>query len=713
MPQQPKIDLEGLPDIDIQGLPDQSDSPLIPSVSPVVNEPSLWERISVPLTDAPSRWATSIADSIDMPSLERSPLVARMQGFGAGALQGLGDLVSGLTSPINLATTLLTAGSGTAIKAGMPGLAKIASLGAKGAGALTAAHGAGNVLSPESTLAERGQGLTEIAGGILGMRGVQPKSSSKIGLIDDNTPIDDIFGNVPDAEGHTIMTGERVRNVFGMEPKEAVKQGHVILDDSQGTTGYRTVPQSKVDLNVPDVDEPNVNYLIRKEKATPDVIKKAQEQGYEFTGSNDRGDFRFKKGTPKKQPILENEVSNIRPKLGPVIDEKRSPLVEAFNLPRALMASIDFSAPLRQGLPLIHKKEFWNSVGPMFKSWASEDAFRANQQAIAERPLFKPREIKTGVVIPSFADEAGLKLSDLTSLSKREESLMSTWAEKVPGVRRSNRAYTAFLNNLRADTFESLVKDAKIFGTNVQENIPLARSLADFVNTASGRGSLGKLESSAVALNSVLFSPRLIASRLKMLNPAYYVMAPPQVRKEALKSLFAIAAVGNTVTQLGRMAGGTVESDPASSDFGKLRIGNTRIDPFGGFQQYIVAANRLLNPIPGMGQRVKSSTTGKEFDLWNPEKPFDPTHASVAGRFAQGKLHPTLAFAWNLLSGAKEMSGEPMNFGTTNPFENAISQRFIPIVMQDIYETAQENPKLLPITVPLSTFGMSTQSYGQ
>ena len=76
-------------------------------------------------------------------------------------------------------------------------------------------------------------------------------------------------------------------------------------------------------------------------------------------------------------------------------------------------------------------------------------------------------------------------------------------------MRRSNRAYTAFLNNLRADTFESLIRDTKVFteGSQVNSmnpsivNIPLARSLADFVNTASGRGSLGKLESSAVALN--------------------------------------------------------------------------------------------------------------------------------------------------------------------------------------------------------------------
>lgn len=667
MPQPPKIDLEGLPDIDLN-VPDSSDTPFQPNAlerlvlnQPQVQEPSLWQRVSAPLTDAPSRWASSVADYIDNPSLERRHPMA---SFGAGALQGIGDLVSGLTSPINLATTLLTAGSGTALKAGMPGLAKVASLGAKGAGALTAGHGAGQVISPESTLAERGQGVVELAGGLLGTQ-FKPKVPKIAKTID--------------------------------ESKIAKLADDVLIDDS-----------TNINLDVPESTLP-------KSEATPERIKVLKSEGYEFEGLDDNGDFRFIKGTSSEPPpILESEVGLVRPsKLGPVIDEKRSPLVEAFNLPRALMASVDFSAPLRQGLPLIHKKEFWNSIGPMFKSWASEDAFKANQQAIAERPLFRPRVIGPDKELPSFADEAGLKLSDLTSLNKREEAIMSTWAEKVPGVRRSNRAYTAFLNNLRADTFESLVRDANVLGADAQTNIPLARSLADFVNTASGRGSLGKLESSAVALNSALFSPRLIASRLKMLNPAYYVMAPPQVRKEALKSLFAIAAVGNTVTQLGRMAGGTVEMDPASSDFGKLKIGNTRIDPFGGFQQYIVAANKLLNPIPGMGQRVKSSTTGKEFDLWNPEKPFDPTHASVAGRFVQGKLHPTLAFAWNLLSGAKEMSGEPMNFTTANPFENAISQRFIPIIMQDIYETAQENPKLLPITVPLSTFGMSTQSYGQ
>ena len=45
------------------------------------------------------------------------------------------------------------------------------------------------------------------------------------------------------------------------------------------------------------------------------------------------------------------------------------------------MASIDFSAPLRQGLPLIHKKQFWTSLDDMFRAWKSEDAFIFNRSA--------------------------------------------------------------------------------------------------------------------------------------------------------------------------------------------------------------------------------------------------------------------------------------------------------------------------------------------
>jgi len=359
----------------------------------------------------------------------------------------------------------------------------------------------------------------------------------------------------------------------------------------------------------------------------------------------------------------------------------------------------------------------------MMKSWASEEGFKAAQDSIASRALFKKRaDPLTGKVLPSFADDAGLKLTDLTDLTKREEAIMSTWAEKVPGVRRSNRAYTSFLNNLRADVFESLIKDAGILGGDPRKNLPLARAIADYVNTATGRGKLSidipkglqkafgdrtelSLESSAVLLNTTLFAPRLIASRIKMLNPATYIMAPPQVRKEYTKSLLALAGFGSTILGLAKMAGAEVSLDPTSSDFMKAKIGNVRLDPWGGFQQYAVLFSRLISG------KVTSSTSGKEYDLWNKKGPFDPTHSDIMSRFVRGKTNPVFNFGWGIADAQREMSGKPMQFSTPNPFENSITQRFIPIFVQDIYQIAQESPELLPLLGPAAGLGMGVQVY--
>lgn len=535
----------------------------------------------------------------------------------------------------------------------------------------------------------------------------------------------------PDAVDYAVRNGES----YGIEGPN----GFQLLDDKGGR-----YPQIKPEQAPSGSTTGNKPSAVIIKKPSPEVIKQVMQEGYVFDSIRDDGSFRMvKSDKPLNLPVLESEVAGrtARPTpanaarmgagqppllpppsarmggAGPTPPNQprsavtqprtaRDTFIEAYNFPRAVMASMDFSAPLRQGLPLIHKKQFWTSLDDMFKAWGSERTYQAMHDDILSRPLFKERVTPGGKPLKSFAEESGLKLTDLNSLSTREENMMSSFAERIPGVRRSNRAYTMFLNKLRADTFEDLITRSKVFVADGNVNLPLARELANFVNTASGRGSLGQLEKSAVTLNTLLFSPRLIASRLTMLNPKYYISASPQVRKEALKSLFAVAAVGSTVTQLGKLAGGTVESDPASSDFGKLKIGNTRLDPYGGFQQYIVAANRLAQG------RVTSSTSGREFDLGNPQKPFDPTYADILTRFARGKAHPTIGFVWSLLSGQKEMSGQKMDLTTTNPMENAIAQRFIPIMLQDLYQLAQEDPSLLPILGPLTGFGMSTQVYG-
>lgn len=866
MPQK-ELDLEE--ELDFQPLdfqPIQTESIPVQSAGPIQSEPSLWDRLNTPLTDAPSRFASSIASNMDAPALATSPTgkggiqdflmksAAQARGFGAGVTEGIGNFASEMTSPINLASTVLSAGSGGAAKMGLAKVAKALWAAGLAPSAAQGAHGASEVYGGE-TIADKGMGLIEIAGALSGFKKPSTKTPSSRNL----KVVGDSIVNPAAAES---VPTDLISKVI---PEVVTQQDAAIAAAAPPSVTPDIVTPPKLPERPPvsqmgritPLDNPTV--LIKSAKATPEILKKAMDQGYEVIGTNDVGDFRLRKSNKPivKQPLLESEVANInatsgqaqlqsdlrgaKPRfnlgsesytpnfesdldkalfiiaqpnpskrdadylkfamkqtgmsniearvagqkireeikglvggqptgtveipsifkrgiandtpspltpelptqaaivppikppdgptvgllhpdeppnpvgmgeimdqpsahLGPLVNtRKQSNIAEAFNLSRGLMAGNDLSAPLRQGIGLIHKKQFWTSLKPMMKSWSTEEGFRASQDAIANRPMFRPRMGRNGKPQPSMAEKAGLSLTDLTN--DREEALISTWAEHVPGVRRGNRAYTAFLNNLRADTFESLVRDGKTFGANGEVDLNLARSLATFVNSATGRGNLGQLESSAKALNSFFFSPRLMASRIHMLNPHNYIMAPPQVRKEMVKSLFAMTAAGNAVTQLGRMAGGEVEHDPTSSDFGKLKIGNVRVDPYAGFQQYIVAANRLVQG------RVTSSVSGTESDLDNPSGPYDPTRASIAGRFLRGKLHPVLGFAYSIADAQKEMSGKQMNFTSTNPMKNAITQQFIPLIAQDTWELAKEDPKLIPLA-GAAALGVGVQSYG-
>jgi hypothetical protein len=129
---------------------------------------TLWHAAADPLTDAPSRFAKGVANWLDNP-MDRGSEATPIRSFIAGATEGAGDLVSGLTSPINLAATALTGGSSAAAKAGLPNAAKLLGYGAKAALAPVLAHGAINTLHPESSLSDRAWGVAEMAGAGAGM----------------------------------------------------------------------------------------------------------------------------------------------------------------------------------------------------------------------------------------------------------------------------------------------------------------------------------------------------------------------------------------------------------------------------------------------------------------------------------------------------------------------------------------------------------------
>jgi hypothetical protein len=270
------------------------------------------------------------------------------------------------------------------------------------------------------------------------------------------------------------------------------------------------------------------------------------------------------------------------------------------NVPRSLMATADLSAGLRQALvagashPIL-----WGKAWPAYiKAVKSGKNYEVIMQSIKDDPWY------------THALAGGVSFTDVgaeSALAAHEEAFASDYAARIPGighaVKGSSRGYTAFLNKIRMDAFAQQMRIAAKAGRSL-DNERFLTKIADVVNASTGRGTIhGRLEHILPALNTMLFSPRLMLSRINYLDPTWYIRLghdlPPaeakQVRIEALRGLFTtVGAVMGTLTLVSQIPGVKVELDPTSSDFGKAHFGNTRIDIAGGFQQYVHLAGMLI-----------------------------------------------------------------------------------------------------------------------
>lgn len=345
---------------------------------------------------------------------------------------------------------------------------------------------------------------------------------------------------------------------------------------------------------------------------------------------------------------------------------------DVLNSPRSVMASFDASGILRQALMIGtgHPGVWAKNVPEYFKAMKSEEVYNTGMRALHQRPN----------ALNGVYEKMGVDLTELTppgsSAGAREEAFRSPLAEKIPGVRMSGRGFTLFLDNARADLADLLYKKAEQQGRDVNDP-HLLESIGDLVNSSSGRGDLGTgvIGRSQEGLNLLLFSPRLIKSRVDFLNPVWYAKLDPLARHEAYKAMGGLVVLVATVLGVGKAAGASVNLDPRSSDFAKVKIGNTRLDFGGGFQQYI----RLLSEIAS--QQVVNSS-GKVTNLGQ-EGPGKTSDWDVVFRFVRSKLAP-------LASAGVDVSQRQNSIGQPLTFNNSVVSRLTPLSGQDAVSVGQD-----------------------
>jgi hypothetical protein len=403
-----------------------------------------------------------------------------------------------------------------------------------------------------------------------------------------------------------------------------------------------------------------------------------------------------------------------RPRLTQMVDTGK----QVLNTSRAILTSMDLSAVLRQGgfIGLGNPIRAARNIAPMLRAFTSDDVAKASLKRIKQRPNWKNYNL------------AGLYIAetDQTKMSAQEEAFMSRWVDKIPGgakglfigslVRGSQRAYLTFLNNLRADTFDSMLNQLQKGPTPTREEM---ESIAKYINVATGRGDLGKgaLNQAAVGLNTIFFAPRLVASRFQIIGGMPIFKATGRTKALVLQEYAKFLMGATIVYALAGMAQDDddepLEFDPRSSDFLKVRYGDTRVDPLGGLIQATVFTSRIISgeTKSAKGKIVPIRDTMRLANLFRDvprtdKVPYGGRNVfNVGADFMRTKFSPAFGGFVDLTVG-ENVIGEPVT-----PLDIAYKMT-IPMSFDEARETMEVHgmPKG-PALTTLMLFGAGVQTY--
>jgi hypothetical protein len=445
--------------------------------------------------------------------------------------------------------------------------------------------------------------------------------------------------------------------------------------------------------------------LARDKKNILNRTKKLQEK-------IDRGDYAPE---PKKDPAMDAEKRALEFKYAQTREKylkgvfeaslKRRTIPrkilggigEALNVSRAVLTSFDLSAVFRQGgvIAFAKPRTAARAFLPMLRAAFSPQAEFEIMEKIRNRPnypLYKMAKL-------DFTEDAPL------SLTKMEEQYASRWVEKIPKalgggvIRGSQRAYTTFLNRLRADAFDSMTQGFVLDGNPTKEE---ARAIANFINIATGRGNLGKMAGAGQALNKVFFAPRYVVSRFQLLlgQPFYGGNAKTRAVIAGMygRYLLGVAVVIGLLSAWKDEKDPPIETNPLSTDFLKIRFGNTRLDPFSGILQTATLMSRV-------GAGMKKTSKGEVVSTHGQLKYGQQTTWDTMTSFLRSKLAPTFGSFVDWRTGTNVV-GEPVSG------KDVALRMAIPISFADVKKTMDEQgiPKGTVLSL-LSLFGMGLNTY--
>jgi hypothetical protein len=358
---------------------------------------------------------------------------------------------------------------------------------------------------------------------------------------------------------------------------------------------------------------------------------------------------------------------------------------------KAIKASLDNSALFRQGWktlwtnPMVWQKNARKSFHDLYQvGFKNKDVQREVMADIVSRPNYRKYE--------------KMKLA----IGNIEEEFPSSIQNKVPilgrGFKASEAAYENFLYRTRADVADKYLQIAEAGGVNINDPKQLA-SMGKLVNALTGRGSLGAGEGSKAVgswTNNLFFSIRFLKSNLDTLT-AHQLQkdVTPFVRKQAAINLLKIiSGTAAALTVAEALLPGSVEKDPRSSNFGKIKVGDTTFDMTGGMGSLAVLVARQISG------KTKSTSTGLLTDYGSGYG--QQSRLDGVTDFITGKFSPSAAVVRDLMKG-ENFDGSPITA------KSVATSLGAPLPISNTVETAKD-PNAAPWVVAMIADGLGIGS---
>jgi len=380
----------------------------------------------------------------------------------------------------------------------------------------------------------------------------------------------------------------------------------------------------------------------------------------------------------------------------------RDVLKEIANIPRTLVSGLfDMGAAFSQGVyriysnPILSAKAFTEGAKQFF-SEKRHDQWLADLRSSPEFKLLKD-DMKIAISDPDgkISEQEGVIIAKYANFLYNTIARAITFGyrpatkliQSLNPILASQRAFDGYMNYIRVNSALKLAKALENDGYTPESNPEVFEQAGDFVNTTTGRASLGSLDKSAGWLSTVLFAPRKVAAELKLFTPYafyYYAKMPVAVRKRALLNFgtFAMSVIASHTllkAALDALRGDDEEEDREfwdsdSPNFMSFKIGNQRVSFLGGAKTTIVFMSRLLGDrfVDQFGRESKfGERFGKKIN----------TKLDLVLRFGLGKLAPTPGVI-------RDIAEKPNYEDYDEIYQNVI----MPIWLQDAKEMQKDNP---------------------